>query len=408
MASRLESENDALRQQLEDLLAEARRNEDKMRRFNQLERRLIGAGSIVELVSLLLEDYRDEFAIDEVTLSLVDPDDEVRKILDDNSTASAIDGLILIESASEITPLYEGVLRPRLEPFDSAIHADLFSAPANAVGSVALLPLVRHNALIGSLHFRSAHPERYTSDYGTDFLERLSGIVAICLDSALSHERIKQMGLTDALTGVNNRRYFEHRCAIEVSQARRHQRALTCMFVDIDRFKRINDTYGHQTGDEILRSVARTIQAQLRAGDTIARYGGEEFVVLLPHTELLQARLIAERFRASIEQNHFDTISGKNLKATISVGVSELILSDPDSDDLSLSTTMITSADHALYRAKNNGRNRVEWHDNATLPSLRPTQADIRNSVTHGISAIADRIRGSIKPARPSPKTRDR
>ena len=77
------------------------------------------------------------------------------------------------------------------------------------------------------------------------------------------------MGLTDALTGVQNRRYFEHRCPVEISQARRYKHPLACMFLDIDKFKRINDTYGHQTGDDVLRGVASIIQAQLRSGDTI-------------------------------------------------------------------------------------------------------------------------------------------
>ncbi|MEI7430466.1 MAG: sensor domain-containing diguanylate cyclase, partial [Betaproteobacteria bacterium] len=230
-----------------------------------------------------------------------------------------------------------------------------------AIKSVALLPLARHGELIGSLHFGSADPERYVSDCRTDFLVRLAEIVAICLESALSQERLKLVGLTDALTGVQNRRYFEHRCPVEISQARRYKHALACMFLDIDKFKRINDTYGHQTGDDVLRSVANIIQAQLRSGDTISRYGGEEFVVLLPQSELHHALQIAERIRSSIEEQHLQAASGQVIKMTISIGLSMLSAKNLAEESHQAATGLIAAADKALYQAKHNGRNRVEW-----------------------------------------------
>ena len=159
----LQSENFSLRQQLEALLHEARQNEDKMRRFDQLERKLIGASSLLGLVHLLLTEYRHAFG---------------------------------------------------------------------------LLPLARHVELIGSLNFGSANPDRYVHGCGTDFLERLAEVVAICIESALAQERLKLIGLADVLTGVQNRRYFEHRCHVEISQARRYKHPLACMFLDIDKFKR--------------------------------------------------------------------------------------------------------------------------------------------------------------------------
>ena len=168
------------------------------------------------------------------------------------------------------------------------------------------------------------------------------------------------MGLTDALTGVHNRRYLEHRCGIEVSQARRHSLSLCCMLIDVDRFKRINDTYGHAAGDQILRTVAANIQVQLRAGDTVARYGGEEFVVLLPQTDMDNAWAIANRIRTSIERKLLYAESGRGIKVTISAGVSQLALADDAGNDLQQASAMLNSADEALYRAKNNGRNRVE------------------------------------------------
>ena len=357
----LQSENFSLRQQLETLLSEARCNEDKLRRFDQLERQLIGAGSLHELLRLLLCEYKLAFAVEFVTLALVDRDEEARQILDGGPVGDAdLGDLTLLDSADALDALYGRARRPWLGDFDAARHQSLFKAGPDVIRTVALLPLTRRGELIGSLQVGSASADRYNSACGTDFLERLAQIVAICLENALSQERLKLVGLTDALTGVQNRRYFEHRCPVEISQARRYRHPLACIFLDIDKFKRINDSYGHPTGDEVLRSVARLIQSQLRSGDTIARYGGEEFVALLPKSELHHAHQIAERIRASVEEKAFKAQSGQAIRVTISIGLSMLPEKNLDADNLRCAEHLVAAADEALYQAKHKGRNRVE------------------------------------------------
>jgi uncharacterized protein YigA (DUF484 family) len=269
MTNGLQFENYSLRQQLEGLLHEARQNETKMRRFDQLERRLIGARSLVELLQALLTDYKASFGIEFVSLALIDREYEATRILEANQSG-ALDGLLLLQSADLLEPLYANQCATYLCAFDQELHGALFAAPAAAIASVALLPLMRQGELIGSLQLGSTAADRYAAAAGTDFLDRLAAVVAICLESALTQERLKRAGLTDSLTGVENRRYFEHRCLVEIGQVRRHRQPLACMFLDIDKFKRINDTHGHQSGDEVLRGVAGVIQSQLRAGDTIA------------------------------------------------------------------------------------------------------------------------------------------
>ena len=360
MNRHLQSENYSLRQQLETLLHEARRNEDKMRRFDQLQHQLIGADSLLELIRLLLSEYKLAFGVEFVTLALIDREYEVTRILDsglDNETACS--GLTLLPSPATLEALYRGKCAPCLGAFDDSLHQTLFNAPFGAIASVALLPLMRHGELIGSIHFGSADPDRYVTGCGTDFLERLAGIIAICLENALSQEHLKLMGLTDALTGVQNRRYFDHRCPIEVSQARRYKRPLACMFLDIDKFKRINDTYGHQTGDDVLMNVATVIRSQLRGGDTIARYGGEEFVVLLPQTDMYHACQIAERIRGCIAEENIYANSVHSINLTISIGISMLPLEDTTAGNRQLADRMVAAADKALYQAKHGGRNRV-------------------------------------------------
>jgi diguanylate cyclase (GGDEF)-like protein len=371
MTHPLASENFSLRQQLETLLHEARRNEDKMRRFDQLERQLIGAGSLLELVSLLLSEYKQAFGVEHVTLALVDREMEATRILEGElDSDAACGGLTLLPSADALEALYGKMRRPSLGFYVSR-HQALFNALPGEIASVALLPLIRKGELIGSLHFGSANPERYVADCGTDFLERLAEVVAICLESALTQERLKRVGLTDGLTGVQNRRYFEHRFQGEISQARRHKHPLACMFIDVDKFKRINDTYGHQAGDEVLRSVANVIQSQLRVGDTIARYGGEEFVVLLPQTAGHHAREIAERIRATIAGIPLHVQSGHEINVTISIGLSMLKTDESSGDNKQVAERLLAAADSSLYQAKNTGRNRVVCDDSQPLNSTQ-------------------------------------
>jgi diguanylate cyclase (GGDEF)-like protein len=358
--SPLEAENRALRRRLDTLLREARSNEDKQRRFDQLEHRLIAARGIVELLRLLLGEYRAAFGIEFVGLSLVDQAREAASLLGAELHDAALPkGLALLSSPAPLLRLYGAEPRPRLGAFDAALHQALFAAPPGAIGSVALLPLSRHGALIGSLHFGSADPRRYEADAGTHFLERLGAIAAVCLEGALNQERLKLAGLTDVLTGVHNRRYFEHRCPIEVAQARRHRHPLACLFLDIDRFKCINDSHGHQSGDEVLKAVGQRIHGQLRIGDTVARYGGEEFVVLLPQTPLQHAREIAERIRLCIAARAVTAASGEALAPTISIGLAMLPAEPSAAGPEEQAAALVAAADKALYRAKNEGRNRV-------------------------------------------------
>ena len=364
-SSDLEAENLKLRQQLESLLREARNNEDKMRRFEQLEHRLIGARSMAELLRLLLNEYRLSFGIDSVTLALLDRDQETSALLeaerprDDQAERAQLDGLTLLHNLAPIEALFPSLAQPWLGAFNESLHRPLFGTPSPALASVALLPLSRHGELIGSLHFGSTDPGRYERSAGTQLLERLAAIVSVCLDNALNHERLKRAGLTDILTGVHNRRYFEHRSQIEVSQARRYQHDLACLFLDIDHFKTVNDSFGHAAGDAVLQGIAHIIQAQLRAGDTVARFGGEEFVVLLPQAPAQHAREIAERIRLSIAARPLALPSGAVVQVSVSIGLAMLASGHLAGDSKALAESLINEADQALYRAKSGGRNQV-------------------------------------------------
>jgi two-component system cell cycle response regulator len=162
-----------------------------------------------------------------------------------------------------------------------------------------------------------------------------------------------EMAITDALTGLYNRRYMETHVGALVDQAVTRGKPLTVLVLDIDYFKSVNDTYGHDAGDDVLREFAMRIRKSIRGIDLACRYGGEEFVVVMPETDMAVATMVAERLRRRIASDPFLVQAGtRKIEVTISIGIAGLNGSDT-------AASMIKRADQALYRAKRDGRNRV-------------------------------------------------
>jgi len=163
-----------------------------------------------------------------------------------------------------------------------------------------------------------------------------------------------EMAITDALTGLFNRRYMESHVATLVEQAQARGKPLTVMVLDIDYFKSINDTHGHDAGDDVLRDFALRIKRSIRGIDLACRYGGEEFVLVMPETDMAVAAMVAERLRRRIAAEPFSIQKGaKSVPVTISIGIAGLRDKDDSAADV------LKRADQALYRAKRDGRNRV-------------------------------------------------
>ena len=159
----------------------------------------------------------------------------------------------------------------------------------------------------------------------------------------------EEAAFTDHLTGLSNRRRFERQLSREISRTERYTRPFCLLLIDVDRFKQVNDTYGHTVGDETLRRLAQVLQAGTRGIDTAARVGGEEFAVILPETEMHSGRDVAERLRQAISEMEVPGVG----QITASIGIAEFPYSTPNGNDL------YDAADTALYEAKNRGRNLV-------------------------------------------------
>jgi diguanylate cyclase (GGDEF)-like protein len=169
------------------------------------------------------------------------------------------------------------------------------------------------------------------------------------------NKELKRLSVTDGLTRAFNHRHFQERLKTEFSRAKRHQDPLACVMIDIDHFKRVNDTYGHPVGDRVLVRLVEILQEGIRGEDLVARYGGEEFVLLLPRTDQVRALHLAERIREQVAADGFSLLNGERLEFTVSLGVAGFV---PGST-LATADDLLHAADVALYRAKADGRNRV-------------------------------------------------
>lgn len=344
-----------LQARLDELLRIAKSNERKQDNFQQYELALLNSGSLHQLFSIILDQHKERFQLTEVTLLLYDPEYELRRLIESKTgKQSWHKRLLFTESAHFVSQYFSLQHKPRLLSFSAHQHAFLF--PDNEqLGSVALLPLIRQNQLIGSLNLGSRNPSRFQSNIGTQFLEHLAAVVSACIENARLHEHIKLVGLRDPLTGINNRRFFDQRLVEEVSRAKRFHTPLSCLFIDLDHFKRINDLYGHQAGDVVLKQVSELLSDRLRNTDVLARYGGEEFVILLSHTHTKDAAEIGEQIRVLIDAAQFVIPNGKTINVTLSIGLATMTKDGIINNEKQL----IAAADQAVYAAKLSGRNQL-------------------------------------------------
>jgi two-component system, cell cycle response regulator len=354
-----QAEIERLRQELGELTRQARHNEDIFHRSHERYMNLLQAASLGDLFDAMLVDLARDYDLDIVTLVIRDLRHEVRQLLQaEDPCAEVPHDLLFVEALEGLAPQYNNLWRPWVGPFSAADHSLVFPGQ-HELGSCALLPLRRQGELIGCLNFGSCNPARFQRGQGVDFLRQLSDIAAVCLENAVNRSRLVRSGITDVLTGLYNRRYLQHRLIDELARARREQRPLACVMLDVDHFKPVNDQWGHPAGDKVLAQIAHLIREQCRESDVPVRYGGEEFAVLLPGASAQEAVRVAERIRLAVAAGGFVLPGGHAIRLTISAGVSSAPPGQAETELKPLGDRLIAEADVQLYRAKSAGRNRV-------------------------------------------------
>lgn len=349
-----------LRQQLLIQSKAATDNEKIFLRLLEREILLLKARNLSDLLENMTVGLANSYGLNEVSLVLWDPEHEIRHLLaSETGEQAVIPGIRFVDSMSLVPPQVQRGRSVWLGPFMGGDHDHLFQQKDH-LKSVALLPLVREENLVGCLNFASVDDRRFTRHHATSFLSHLANVASFAVENAVNRSRLLRSGFTDVLTGMNNRRYLESRLGEEVAVAKRQQVPLSCLMLDVDHFKKVNDSYGHQAGDQVLREVVKRISGQIRTSDVAARYGGEEFAVLMPATRAAEAQKLAERIRTAVSATPMEVTPGQALTVTVSIGIAEIVPPRSATDLTAIGEGLLSEADVALYQAKADGRDRVK------------------------------------------------
>src|SRR5579863_7439701 len=349
-----------LKKRLAELTAEAANNETIMKRTQARELTLLRADSLAQLLHAMVGGLKESYSLDAVSVVLLDPQHEVRHLLiAGGDRPEEFKQIFFVDSLVGLAPQLAVLHKPWLGPFVGADHHLLFPGIPN-LKSAALVPLPRKDRATGALCFGSRDVTRFTRHHGTDFLAHLGAVAAVCIENAVNRARLLRAGITDFLTGWHNRRYLQQRLKEELARAQRHGGSMACLMIDIDRFKGVNDGYGHLAGDNALKEIAHRVVGLIRSMDTAARFGGDELAVLMPEATAADAAKLAERIREVIAAEPYALTAQIRRSLTVSVGVASLSPGRDETDLKAVADRLLADADAALYRAKALGRNRVQ------------------------------------------------
>ncbi len=353
-------EIEALKRRLAELTAEAANNESILKRTQARELSLLRADSLAQLLHAMVDGLRESYSLDAVSVVLLDPQHEIRHLLvAGGDRPEEFKQIFFVDSLVSLAPQLAALHKPWLGPFVGADHHLLFPS-AQGLRSAALVPLPRKDVATGALCFGSRDAARFTRHHGTDFLAHLGAVAAVCIENAVNRARLLRAGITDFLTGWHNRRYLQQRLKEELARTQRSAGTISCLMIDIDKFKGINDGYGHLAGDIALKEIAQRVESQIRSMDTAARFGGDELAILLPDSNAAEAAKLAERIREAIAAVPFALTAQIERNLTVSVGVAAVSPARHESDLKAVADRLLADADAALYRAKALGRNRVQ------------------------------------------------
>src|ERR1700691_592098 len=301
----LARENEELKARLKEMTAEAANNESILKRTQARELTLLRADTLAQLLHAMVDGLRESYLLDAVSVVLLDPQHEVRHLLlAGGDRPDEFKQIFFVDSLIGLAPQLAVLNKPWLGPFVGADHHLLFRGTPN-LKSAALVPLPRKDRATGALCFGSRDATRFTRHHATDFLAHLGAVAAVCIENSINRARLLRAGISDFVTGWHNRRYLQQRLKEELARAQRRAGSIACLMIDIDRFKSINDGYGHLAGDSALKEIAQRVEAQIRSMDTAARFGGDELAILLPDATSAEAARLAERIREVVARALF-------------------------------------------------------------------------------------------------------
>jgi diguanylate cyclase (GGDEF)-like protein len=330
----------------DDLLRRLEENEEIARRFFAVETKILSILNFRDLVEVLLSEIRNTFGIPFAWLSLIETS-EVLELIRSLEAAADLEGQINLIDRPSFTSLVGTSMTPVLINRDLKPYFKLFPTRGNyLIKSLAIAPVSLDGEIIGSLNQADISPRRFEPGMDTTLLKQLGVKLSLCLSNVTAHEKLGFLAYHDSLTGLLNRRVMSHILGREWSRAARYRNPLSVVFIDLDDFKGVNDTYGHDRGDLLLTHLADILKAMCRESDTVARYAGDEFVVILPETREKNAARLMERIRAHADAHPADA-GGMAIPVSISYGVAST-----EADGVDGPERLLKLADERLYNAK--------------------------------------------------------
>jgi len=360
------NDRDRLKREVKRLTDEILKLEDANRKLNermielyilyQLTRQLSLSLNLNELFERAMTLIQEVLHLDEYSIMLLSEETGLLEIRASRGLSDEIVARGRVKPgqglSGKVAALGQPVLVADLSNSDTYIY---YPGSGRHKGSYLGIPLLaRDGRVLGVLNFHNPEPASF-GEKDLKLYQAAAEQVSVSLDNALTYQITKELTNRDELTKLYNRRYFFERLEKEVERARRYQRRLSLLMIDIDHFKNYNDTFGHLHGDEVLRQLAQTLDKNLRKVDVIARYGGEEFLALLPETDKRNAKRVGEKLRKAVEKNDFHSKQSElgPGKVTITIGISAFPTDCQDAYEL------LDLADKAMYYGKVQGRNRV-------------------------------------------------
>ena len=348
-----------LQNHLEGMLDRVHANSATLQRFQLFEKGLLNLNSLTEMLEYVLK-AQEFFDLDYIGFCLIDAKGEIKSYLSEGGFDSKKKPqLIILPNDTLIQETFGRSITPYLGTYKTAKCADFFAYDKHKPASVAVIPLIRRGKCLGTLSMGSLDSHRFVDTMATDFIEHMASVVGICLENHLNFEKMNRNSLIDTLTGVNNRHFLEQRLGEEIARAQRSIEPLSCFFLDIDDFKKINDNNGHQVGDQVLFAVAAVTREQLRNNDILVRYTGEKFIAILANIDQVQAHEIAQRIRQAVKELVVSTVD-TSVSVTISIGsASYNPANGTQLKPAKVEANLIQKAEKALLKAKNGGKDRV-------------------------------------------------
>lgn len=331
---------------LDRLLQRVRENEEIEKKFFQVETRILTVLKFRDLFEVLLTEIESVFSLPSVWMTLIE-DCETVRLMQLPGDLDTLENRLRPIRRERFTDLTGHSLQPLLVNRDLERFEDLFPAGGRgALLSLAVVPISLDGAIIGSLNFGDPSADRFAPDKDTSLLQQLGIKLSLCLSNVTAHEKLSFLAYHDPLTGLLNRRVMQSALNREFARAARYGQPLSLIFIDLDDFKAVNDTHGHECGDAMLQHVADILCKSSRGPDIVARYAGDEFVVILPESEAAAAEQLMKRVGASAEKRPLKR-PGAEINVCLSFGIATMGEEEPETTE-----TLLKRADRRLYRLK--------------------------------------------------------